>query len=241
MARAPGRWRAVVVALVLLQVWSSMPVGAQASAPPASQHFLPAECVSSPQVVNAAPVGLDDPGRAMPIVIAGGTTACLDYTPTDTTQQVTFDLGTLTPPSRYTAQMLSQVKGGGAWVQTPVPSGSRVHLCFTQPAEDIAHLYLLIANGATAAEDAVEGSVRVRPVALPCGTWAVHARYTEYVGAQVSMSVTVMGEISLSRDPADDPSPQALTYILEFGAPGSSEGRSQQPLTRAAVPGGGAP
>ena len=135
---------------------------------------------------------------------------------------MTFDLSLLVPTDRYTADVVYQTTGGQAWTHVPVAPGGRAHFCFDLPAEDLAQLYLVIANQATAPSAAVGGSIRVRPVGVPCGTWAVHARYTEYVGAQVSMSITVMGEIALSRDPWYDPTPAELTYILEFGAVESS-------------------
>ena len=53
--------RLAVVVLALLQAVSALPVEAETSPVPASAPSLAPECVSSPLVVNARPVGLDDP------------------------------------------------------------------------------------------------------------------------------------------------------------------------------------
>jgi hypothetical protein len=128
-----------------------------------------------------------------------------------------------------------------------VASGGRAQFCFDRPGEDLAKLYLIISNTAPGPSLTVAGWLRVRPVAAPCGTYAVHSRYTEYVGGQVALSIAVMGEIDLSRDPLDNPTPTTLTYTIVFGSEGpagggtASNGRSQVAqiggLTAAAAPG----
>jgi hypothetical protein len=224
--RGSARLRLAVTSLALLVAGPGVPTTAQTPAATGSPT-LPSECTSSPQLVNPIPVGLDDPGRAEPITVPAGATACLDYTPTVDTGQVTFDLRGLQPTSAYTAEAVSLSGAQQTWTSAPIEPGGRLQLCFDRVGEDLDRLYLLVSDRSSAEAVPVGGWIRVRPVALPCGRYAVHSRYTQYVGGQVSLSITVIGEISLSRDPLDDPRPNTLSYTIVASRPDQSDASTE--------------